>query len=153
MFYKPECLQRDTVQPHLYNKKQPTTVRSLSIHHSPHLLLAWTLTKMIHELILVKYWDYTESQYFKTEEPTSSAEDKQRVSFCSFIRRKAVAKWSSWGHTEVALNSADHFILPSATERTSLIYSVLFQRTKQGRSVSLLYIKSFFPSLLNNVFL
>lgn len=32
----------------LCNKKQPTTVRSLSIHQLPHLLLAWTLTKMIH---------------------------------------------------------------------------------------------------------
>lgn len=74
-------------------------------------------------------------------ETTSSAENKHGViSFCSFIRRKAEAKWSSWDHTEVTLNSADHFILPSATELTSPdLQCLLFQRTKQGRSNSLIF--------------
>jgi len=49
----------------------------------------------------VKYWDYTEGQYFKTRfsKPREvgnnflTAENKHSViSFCSFIKRKAVAK-------------------------------------------------------------
>lgn len=102
----------------LHNKKQPTTVRSLSIHQPPHLLLAWPLTRMIHSHVYIYFWWNTgiiqKANISKLGlenqgklETTSSAENKHGViSLRSFIRREAVAKWSSWNHTEVTLNSA-----------------------------------------------
>lgn len=59
IFYKPELSETEKYcsASSLHNKKQPATVKSISIHQPPHLLLAWTLAKMIHSrltFILVK---------------------------------------------------------------------------------------------------
>lgn len=129
----------------LHNKKQPRSVRSLSIHQPPHLLLAWTLTKMIHShvwhLFLVKCWDYTERQYFKTgsRKPREVGNNfpgwkqTRRYIILQLYEKEGSSQVkqldSHWSHSELCRS----FFCYGA--HISDLLRVLFQRTKQGRSI------------------